>query len=254
MPDEPGPLLAMVALSSERMPDADALVAAFSARAPECEVTEVEAKDGTLFCKLDGDLAFVSLMPAPIPWEDLEGPCATSWWWPEATEVMRGHAFHAIVSLMGGEGDVVDRHLLLTQLVSAVTETTDAVGIYWGAGTVVHEPEPFREQAEGMTRETIQPILWIDPRIEQIDEDEPAFRFFTTGLEAFGHLEIEIDEFRQDPNELFEFLLSIIDYVLTSGKTISAGETIGRTEDERIAVSVGPSIFDRGEVMKFGFA
>ena len=33
----------------------------------------------------------VSLMPAPIPWPELEGPCATAWWWPQATERMRAH-------------------------------------------------------------------------------------------------------------------------------------------------------------------
>ena len=28
-------------------------------------------------------------MPAPIPWSNLEGPCATAWWWPDATEKMK---------------------------------------------------------------------------------------------------------------------------------------------------------------------
>ena len=33
---------------------------------------------------LGGNTAAVALMPAPIPWSNLEGPCETAWWWPEA--------------------------------------------------------------------------------------------------------------------------------------------------------------------------
>jgi hypothetical protein len=253
MPTEPGPLLAMVALSSERLPAVDTLRDAFAARQPEWEEATATGENGVLFFALDGEetRAFVALMPMPIPWDDLEGPCATAWWWDEATEAMQSHTHHVVVSLLGGEGDPVERHLVLTDLVATVTELTDAVGVYWGSGTVVHEPAAFRDAAADLTPDEVIPMLWIDLRIEPLDAG--GYRFFTTGLAAFDQLEIEIDRFETDPDDLYEFLVSIVHYVLTSGNTIADGETIGRDADERIAATHEPSMFDRaGPVLKLG--
>ena len=40
--------------------------------------------------------------------------------------------------------------------------TPHAAGIYWGNGTLVHEPQAFRAQADGLTVEHLVPQLWID--------------------------------------------------------------------------------------------
>ena len=188
-PDEsPPPLLAMVALRSPSFPRAGTLFETLRRIAPEAQIGEPTEGEGALAFELNGNNAAVGVMPKPIPWNELEGPCATAWWWPEATGEMRDHTTHAIVFLSGEEGDPVSRHVDLTHLAAAVAETTDPVGIYWGGGTLVHKPEHFIEEAKQLSHGDAAPHLWIDMRLEQNDND--TYRFFTTGMSQFQKPEI----------------------------------------------------------------
>jgi hypothetical protein len=194
----------------------------------------------------------ISLMPVPIPWSELEGPCATAWWWPEATERMREHESHVIVALMGRAASPVERHILLTHLVSAVAATASAAGIYWGGGTVVHEPIAFQEQSAELTPDNLAPHLWVDMRLEP--NEDVSFRYFTTGMESFGCLEIEIDRSRRQPEEILDFGYDIVNYVLMRGAPINDGETFGRSANEKIKVRHKSSMWKRRTVMKLAFA
>jgi hypothetical protein len=250
MSDESKVLLGMVALNSATLPEASAIAASFAKRCPECTVPDdIEEKDGTFVFRVSGNMAAISLMPAPIPWSDLEGPCATAWWWPEATERMKSHTAHVIVALMGKSGDVIQRHLQLTHLVAAIAAQADAAGVYWGSGTVVHEPQAFQEQSAKLSPDNLEPQLWIDMRLEQ--NDDGSYRYFTTGMPAFGQPEIEIDRTTGAPAEIFDFCYSIINYILTRGVQIKHGETMGRSADEKIRVTHGESMWGReGKVLK----
>jgi hypothetical protein len=251
--------IAMVATSSRRLPDVAGILAACGMASAGRGVL------GSIFGRKsapsddhrwdDGHLVFpfrdaqlaVSLMPAPVPWSDLEGPCATAWWWPEATEHMRRHRYHFLVALIGGSIDQVERRVILTKVVSAVVSGTDAVGVYWAEGTVVHEPGQFVEQAESASEDDIPGPLWIDVRIEE--NDDGSYRCFTTGMAHLGFLEIEVERSRLAPEELMEFIGNTACYIVNGRKQIEDGETMGRTESERYKVRHVPSMFDRSPVM-----
>jgi len=130
-------------------------------------------------------------MPVPIPWSQLEGPCTTAWWWPEATKRMKPHKHHFLVALIGGSIEPVERRVILTKVISSVVRDTDAVGIYWGEGTLVHEPSQFVQQAESVSAENIPGPLWIDVRVENTPEGSLCF---TTGMASLGFLEIEVEK------------------------------------------------------------
>ena len=217
MSEESRSIVCMVALNSNEAPTASEIQAALAERIPEARESEITEKEGTFIIGMGENRGIVSTVQVPIPWAEIVGPCATAWWWPEATEKMQPHTAHAIVALMGDGGDVIERHIQLTHLASAVANTADAAGIYWGSGTIVHEPEAFKDLSADLG-EQIEPQLWIDMRIEQ--NDDGTFRYFTTGMEAFGQLEVEIDSVNLGPQELFDFGYSIIHYILTSGATI----------------------------------
>lgn len=246
-------IVAMVALNAPCLPEPSRILATLQERAPDCPIpTEVTRKDDTLVFHLGDSIVAVSLMPAAIPWSDLEGPCATAWWWPEATQSMTLHNSHVIVALMSGSGSPVERHILLTRIVSAVAANADAAGIYWGAGTLVHDPAVFQEQSADLSPDRLAPQLWIDMRLEQ--NDDGSFRYFTTGMESLGCLEIEIDQSRRPPQEILDFCYDIVSYVLTRGATLNDGETVGRSAKEKIKVRHKPSMWKRGKVMKLVFA
>ncbi|MBX9625958.1 MAG: DUF4261 domain-containing protein [Gemmataceae bacterium] len=251
MADDGGnPIVVFVPLNSARMPDGGRLLAVLREKYPvEPAPTDPDDRDGMLFFTVPDGMAFVSLMPAPVPWDDLEGPCETARWWPTAADELRGHTHHLIVSLMGGPGTPLERHVWLTKYVAVVTELTDAAGVYWGAGTVVHQPEAFRELAAVVSAEDPVAPLWVDHRLWS--EDGKTARFATTGLRAFGLPEVEVDRSSWEPGELHDFCSSIVGYVLGRGAAIPDGDTIGRSAAEKVKVVYARSMWEReGEVMK----
>ena len=48
----------------------------------------------------------------------------------------------------------VTARVLLTHVTRAVVRSTDAIGVYWGEGTLVHEPRMFLEQSAEPRRKT----------------------------------------------------------------------------------------------------
>jgi len=250
MGKKPEALLAMVALSSDLMPQQRDILAILSRRFPDCPApADVEQAREQFVFPFGGNTAAIRRMPGPIPWRDLEGPCETAWWWPQASECMSRHTHHVLVALMGGAGDAKERHVRLSHLVAAVARQTNATGIYWGNGTLVHEPEAFQKQVAGLTTEHLVPHLWIDMRVEE--NDDGTHRFFTTGMSAFSQLEIEIERSDLEPESLLDICYPTIDYILTSGTKIQHGETIGRSAEEKFRVTHESSMFEsRNTVMK----
>ena len=233
----------MVALKTPSLPPPEALLATLKAvPGIAVDLGAVEKKENGFILGLGRDHAAVALVPVPIPWSKLEGPCATAWWWPQAAEAMRGHSAHALVALAGETGNPLQRHITLTHLVAAVLSHTDAVGVYWGGGAVVHSPEAFLEQAQDFSPENLPIPLWIDFRVEP--NDDGSHRLYTTGMNAFGKPEIEILHSAQQAAEIFNFASSIAEYVITRNPNIEAGHTVGRSPTEKIPATYGPSMWD----------
>jgi hypothetical protein len=242
-PQKPRMLLSMVALDTPSLPAPKEMVATLSSLSGMIVPWKaVEAKETTLAFPLGGNTAAVALIPGPISWSNLEGPCATAWWWPEAEVKMRGHNSHLLVALGGEEGDAAQRSLVLTYLLAAVSAQVDAAGIFWGGGALVHDPPVFFDEARQASAEKLPLHLWVDFRIER--NDDGTLRLFTTGMKALEKLEIEIPRSRRQPAELYNFAVSIADYQLSLGAVIRDGHTIGRSADEEVPAAHAPSMWD----------
>ncbi|MDI7277294.1 MAG: DUF4261 domain-containing protein [Anaerolineae bacterium] len=245
--------LAMVALSEPRLPTPEALQAYLSDNLGlAVRVEAARAGDGglsSLALDMGSSRGFVGLMPVPIPWPELEGPCATAWWWPEATEVMRAHRAHAVVSVVGPGEDLIESFLVLTRLAAGVAATADCAGVYWGAGTVVHPAQGFVEKARQASRDDLPLMLWVDFRVQRTAPG--TYRLFTTGLEALNEMEIEIGPVERKPQELLDLAYATAHYVLTSGATVCDGHTIGRSEAERVRIRFARSMWGgHGKVVR----
>ena len=243
----------MVALNRPSLPQAGALLAGLRA-VPDIDLDlgSLKESEGKIVFGLGKDHAAAALMPAPIPWSALEGPCETAWWWPEAGERMKSHTSHILVALAGESSNLVQRHVTLTHLTAAIAGHTDAAGIYWGGGTLVHEPEAFIEQARELTPDNLPWPLWIDFRVE--GNDDGSSRLFTTGMKAFDKPEIEIPRSRREPAEVFDFACSIADYIITTNPRIEDGHTVGRSDAEKVQAEHGPSMWDpKKTVLKLDF-
>jgi hypothetical protein len=249
--------IAMVATSSQRLPDITVIKRALGLRSSLVsrlfskvgKYNEAEQWDkGVMMLEYEGAQIIVMLMPFPIPWSDLEGPCATAWWWPEATDVMQKHQYHFVVMVTGGEWNEVARRLLLAKVMQGVVESTDSVGVYWGDATLVMQPGFFVDNVAEATTDDVPMMVFADVRVEEVSED--VYRCFTTGMKSLGFHEIEMDEATMEPDELLEFVLDTAKYIVDENLEIPEGNTFGRDDDKQFVVRYRPSMFDRDVVMK----
>jgi hypothetical protein len=251
-PPRVDPAIAIVATSSARLPDRASVLGACGVAGPPSTNVAVPGEqsweDGSLVFPFGDAQMAVCLMPAPIPWSQLEGPCSTAWWWPDATQKMKSHKYHFVIAAIGGSIDPVERRVVLTRVTSAVIGSTDAVGVYWAEGTVVHEPSQFMEQAESAHARNIPGLLWLDVRVER--NQDGSYRCFTTGMAPLGFLEIEVEKSDLTPDDLIGFIGDTAVYIVNNRLHIENGETMGRSLSEQFKVQHGHSMFDRPPVMR----
>jgi hypothetical protein len=246
------PLIAMIPLGKGVLPDISAVVEVLSRQHPDDLPSEAtRGMESAVFRWGPGPVA-VALKSEPIAWEELEEACQAAWWWEGAAEQLRGHAAHLLVSLAPSGEDAIGRHLRLTRVVAAILSQCDATGVYWPNGAVVHPSAAFREQAAELSRDNLNPMLWIDLRI--VPNYSETLSLYTTGLAAFSRPEIEIASTQHAPAEIYELCGEVISYLLASGEEIADGGVISRSDDEQIEVHYGPSMFDEdAEVLQLGF-
>ncbi|HEX7896966.1 MAG TPA: DUF4261 domain-containing protein [Planctomycetota bacterium] len=247
------PALAMVALKDVEAPVPERVFAELKKRWPDAPPPrEVASKNGALTFKLDDALAAVALMPAPIPWSALEGPCAAAWYWPKAAEAMKAHPSHLLVTLSGGRRTPIDRCLLLTALTASVTAVSKAAGVYWGAGPVLQSPAAFLEVASEMKQDYLPLRLWIDFRL--VRERPGVHSVYTTGLDAFGHMDLELPKSRQKPEALFDLAFNAAHYLLDRGPVLKDGDTFGTSAEQKIKVRHVPSRWGHaGKILSLNF-
>lgn len=242
-------LVAMVALKDAKLAEAEAFGRALAKHLPDAaQVKNLAVKDGVLSFDYRRAVGVVALMPAPIPWSDVEGPCATSWMWKEATAEMKGHLAHLIVTLKGKAKDRIEMALALTQVVAAAVESHHAAGVYWGDGTVVHAPKVFVEQAAEATRDSLPIALWVEFRLRA--NPDRTVNVVTTGLAPFGAMEIEVIQSRKDPRAVLPFVMDLA-LLLLNGEKIADGDTVGGSEDEKVKTRHAASVRMReGKVLR----
>jgi len=215
-------------------------------------MTVAGGTENLLTCTIGDFTAAATLVPKPIPWSQLEGPCATAWYWPTATEALKDHAAHIIVTLVDEGGKSIPKGTALTQLVAGLVANSRACGVFWGPGRLVHPPRAFLEQAAQLASDDLPLFLWIDFRVERTDTG--GTRLYTTGLEALGYTELEVADYLGEPQTLLEYAYNIAHYQLSQAKDINEGDTIGLTDEIQAVAHRSGSMFDESlEVVSLDF-
>jgi hypothetical protein len=245
--------LALVLLDEPRLPEFDEVTNFIGEMFATPPVMSVAGSTENLFtCTIGEYTAAVTLVPRPVPWSQLEGPCATAWYWPTATEALKDHQAHLMVVLVDEGSKSIDKSMALTQLVGGLVGTSPVQGVFWGPGRLVHPPQAFLDQAHQMSPRDLPLFLWVDFRVER--QPDGNCRLYTTGLEALGKTEIEIREFPGEPQVMLEYAYNVAHYQLTKQKHVNEGDTIGLTDEVQAVVHLGPSMFDESlEVVQLEF-
>jgi hypothetical protein len=214
--------------------------------------TQAEEKDGSIAFRIGASDIILGRMPAPIPWSDLEGPCATSVLWRDAAQEVKQHALHWVVTV-SAELNPVEMSTLLTQATAATMAACPAaIGVYWGNATLVLPKNLFIDFAREVLPGGPPLHIWVDFRVGK--DTDATSAGFTAGMKALGHMEFEAQNAPEPPGELRERLMGLAGYVLERGPVLRDGDSVGQDADERIRVLYSPSAFGHeGKVMRLQY-
>lgn len=214
--------------------------------------TNAKADGNTIAFRIGEADVVYGLMPEPMPWSDLEGPCSTSWLWSDAATAMKEHRSHSIVTV-SSQGDAVQRTKVFTYATAAMLATCDSVGVFWYAASLVVSPELFCQFAAVMLPETLPLFVWLDLRVWQNEDGTSSG--FTAGMSALGHMEFETEQCPESVGDLRERFVGLASYLLENGPVIENGDTVGEGKSERIRVVFANSIYGHeGEVMRLDYS
>ena len=174
--------------------------------------TEISQKESVASFQWGEATVFLAEMPAPFPWSDLEGPCATAILWPDATAELRHHKTHWLVTL-NDDAEPLESAAMLTKVTAAfMAVTPETLGVYWGNATMVIRKDIFIDFAEDVLPEGPPLHIWVDFRVGK--ETPKTSSGFTCGMKALGHMEFEAKGSPEPPVELRDRFMGLANYVL----------------------------------------
>lgn len=242
--DERSINLAFVLLSTPQLPDADEVIRSFASLTTNGAALRSRESDDPsgmeiLLLEVDADSdAMIALMPIPVPNREADEAArfsvstfGTGWTLPP-------HEAHLVVTLQSAK-PALESLLTFTSVLAAIAEASPAVGIYCGNAGATHDPDFFIDLArEGSVDTGV--MLWNGVSLAQ----EPDGR---VSLLSLGMKQLELPDLwliAPRESEPLEWFFNLLSYVASEGEPIPDGDTIGRTEDEKIPVRYVPSPID----------
>lgn len=213
--------------------------------------TEESIEGEVISFSVDGISCFIALMNTPIPKQEFEKMYVYSYLWPNAQEEVPQHQAHAIVTLFG-EASQVEKYILLTQLNASILRTcAGALGVYQGTQTLLLLKEIYLDYADFLLEDTLPIPLWVYLGI--INEENQS-SIYTYGMKEFGKKEIEIiNSMGKKGEDLYDFLLPVLKYILGSDVDLKNGETIGFSAEQKITITESDGVYLEGKTLKLGF-
>jgi len=242
--DERSINLAFVLLSTPQLPDADEVIRSFASLATNGAALRSRESDDRsgmeiLLLEVDADSdVMIALMPIPVPNREADEAArfsvstfGTGWTLPP-------HEAHLVVTLQSAK-PALESLLTFTSVLAAIAEASSAVGVYCGNAGATHDPNFFIDLArEGSVDTGI--MLWNGVSLAQ----EPDGR---VSLLSLGMKQLELPDLwliAPRESEPLEWFFNLLCFIASEGEPIPDGDTIGRTEDEKIPVRYVPSPID----------
>lgn len=205
---------------------------------PHYDPAEHEEQPGAVSFELAnaGGLIFMEIeAPHPDAASMPGSPLAPS---PEA---IAAHKAHLIVTGIGIGDDAETADARLSRLLAAVSESAKVVGLMHGHGAYFLRPDLWNAMVAETPATTLAPELCVS--ITAAPEGEGRMSFMTHGLQRYGREEFYVVCGTGDGGHGgYEFIWGMARWMLADrSKELPTGDTIGRTEDEKIQVERVPS-------------
>jgi hypothetical protein len=237
--------LAFVLLEHAVLPDPKKVVEAFVFYAAPSEQIRMEQDEGSekttssvlCFSGPGNTRLMAMLMPMPIPGGEAESNVRFSLSSFKDGWELPPYGAHLIVTAFG-EGSPVDTMSIFTAFIAAITATSSAVGVYWGNAGATHSREFLLTVAEDKEP---APRLMLWSGISIAREQDGRLSLLSLGMSQLGLPDLLFTPKTLSTGDAIMTVYDLLAYCLSLGKPIPAGNTIGRTADERIPVRYVPS-------------
>lgn len=239
----------MVMLSNERSFKIESFVNDMRATYGR-NIKEPTGNSGSFVFTVDGEMVAIAHMDVPIPIGDIEGAAQFAYNWQTALVDTKYHKSHLVVSLMQGGQDQVKRFRIFTEVLCSLFRITNAIGVYKGNQCLLIPKADYLNEAEAMSDEYLPLNLWIYFGLPVTDRGNGGY---TYGLKEFSKTEMEIVNSSKSLEDIRGFLLNISHYVLEYDVTFQDGQTVGSSEEEKIAINFSKGNFIEGDTFKLVF-
>lgn len=211
---------------------------------------ESEGAEQLLFAQTGAYTVVVGYIGAPIPDGEAEHWAGANFMWKDAVQVVSGHKAQLIVTIFGGDDDLLEKGTIFVRTVCTALKQDNAIAFYTDG--IVYSPQQYLDFS-GMMEDDGLPILnWI---WYGIYFDEKRAGVYTYGMRRFGkdEMEVIVDRETADLNAVRGFLLNITAYVLTENVTLKDGETIGFSAEQKLKITLSPGIGVHGNTLKIEY-
>jgi hypothetical protein len=199
---------------------------------------------------VDGEMVVIAHMPFPIPSNDIKETAQYTYNWQTALEDTKEHKSHLIVSILQGGQDFIKRFKIFTKVLCVLLRTTNAIGVYKGNQSLLIPKEDYLSEAELMSNEYLPLNLWIYFGLRKTYKGNAGY---TYGLKEFNKAEMEVLNSSKKLEDIRGFLFNVAHYVLEYNITFQDGQTIGISDQEKIAISFSKGQLVTGDTFKIAY-
>lgn len=210
-------------------------------------VSEIEGNSKTAVFNVNGEMVAIAYMSVQIPWGDIEGTAQYAYNWHDATQELKDHSAHAIVSVMTGRKTTLERFRILSKVLCAILSTSNAIGIYQGNQSLLIPKSQYLSNIDELKKDGTPVTLWIYFGLRKSGEGNSLY---TYGLTEFRKQEIEIINAKLDIEDLYDFAVNLVAYVIANDVTFKSGETLGYTAEQKIKITSSKGVFVVGQSLK----
>lgn len=212
----------------------------------DAEVTRDEdASENAVVFEVDGMLAAVSFIDAPVPDGEAEYFAKSNYFWKDAVEVSKQHVAQILLAVLGHDQTSKDAGILFVKIASSALKSAHALGIYT-SGTV-YQPEMYLKSAQDIKAGgfPLSNLVYFG-----MYYDDGKLNGYTYGMKNFHKEEMEVLKVDMEVEELLDFLFDIAYYVITSNVVLKDGETIGFSEQQKLPITYSQGVAIEGNSLK----
>ncbi len=183
-------------------------------------------------------------MPMAVPDGEAEAAAECSMSAVGTDWTLKPHRTHLMVAVHEDNREpVMERMLRFTRLLSGVLDGVDgAVGVYWGNAGATHSVEFFRNVA--MKEDVLPVMLWNGISVAREGE---RLSLLSLGMNQFDMPNLRLTSPPDSGSDAMEYFMDLLAYAIRRGSPPADGDTIGRTEHEKLRVNYEPSPLDEAE-------